>query len=76
MLLDANQIRFRLQAGEAVFFDNHRVMHARTAFSDPARHLQICNVSRESFHQKLRLAVRAQGCRDELRLKLPPGVCG
>ena len=73
---EANQVRFRLQPGEAVFFDNHRVMHARKAFSDPERHLQICNVAREQFHLKLRLAARACGCYDELRLKLPAGVCG
>ena len=76
MLDERNQLCFQLQAGDAVFFDNHRVMHSRKAFSDPERHLQICNVSREEFHQKLRLGLRAQGCHAELRQKLPAGVSG
>lgn len=51
----ANQLRFQLDAGDAVLFDNHRVLHARASFADPQRHLQICNVARETFHEQLRL---------------------
>ena len=76
MFDESNQLCFQLEAGDAVFFDNHRVMHSRKAFTDPERHLQICNVSREEFHQKLRLALREQGCHDELRQKWPAGVSG
>ena len=77
LMFDNNhQICFQLQAGDAVFFDNHRVMHSRKAFSDPERHLQICNVSREEFHQRLRLCLREQDRHDELRQKWPAGVSG
>ena len=76
MFDERNQLSFQLEAGDAVFFDNHRVMHARQAFTDPNRHLQICNVSREEFHQKLRLTLREQGFESELRQKWPAGVSG
>ena len=76
MFDEGNQLEFQLEAGDAVFFDNHRVMHSRQGFSDLDRHLQICNVSRETFHQKLRLTLREQGQLDELRLRLPAGVSG
>ena len=76
MLDKRNQLDFQLEAGDAVFFDNHRVMHARQGFADPDRHLQICNVTREGFHQKLRLTLREQGHLEELRQKWPAGVSG
>ena len=72
----ANQLCYPLEAGEAMFFDNHRVLHSRRAFTDLQRHLQICNVSREQFHQSLRLLARDLGFRDEARQFLPAGVCG
>jgi len=40
-----HQVRFRLEPGDCVVFDNTRVLHARTAFSDTdagTRHLQGC----------------------------------
>jgi gamma-butyrobetaine dioxygenase len=70
----ANQLRFQLRAGEAVLFDNHRVMHARAAFSDPQRHLQICNVDREIFHERLRLLASRLGYQAEADLVLAAGV--
>ncbi len=76
MFDESNQVCFQLEAGDAVFFDNHRVMHSRKGFSDLDRHLQICNVSRESFHQKLRLSLREQGHHDELAQKWPAGGSG
>ena len=39
------QLRFRLEPGDCVIFDNTRLLHARTAFKDGAgkgRHLQGC----------------------------------
>ena len=37
----ANQVSFRLQAGDMLFVNNHRVLHAREAFTpDGPRHLQ------------------------------------
>jgi gamma-butyrobetaine dioxygenase len=45
----AYELRFRLQAGEMMMFDNNRVLHGRTSF-DPAeghRQLQGCYVDRD-----------------------------
>ena len=70
----ANQLQFQLQAGEAVLFDNHRVMHARAPFSDPERHLQICNVDREVFHERLRLLAAKLGHAEEADQVLAAGV--
>ena len=68
----------RLEAGDGdtVFFDNRRVMHARRAFADPARHLRICNLSRDDFHQRPRLAAARLGFDAGARQVLPAGVSG
>eukprot|EP00128_Syssomonas_multiformis_P015169 Colp12_sorted_trinity150504_noHs@30642 len=53
----ASELRFRLQPGECVSFNNRRCLHARTAF-DPMsgrRHLQGCYVDYDEFHSKLNL---------------------
>jgi len=65
MLTRNNQIHFRLNAGDAVVFDNQRVLHARERYSDINGFLQICNVSRESFHERLRLLALKLGCNKE-----------
>lgn len=43
------ELRFRLQAGELMMFDNNRVLHGRTAFdpSEGHRHLQGCYIDRD-----------------------------
>jgi gamma-butyrobetaine dioxygenase len=76
MMDPVNQACFKLDVGEAVLFDNHRVMHARKAFSDPHRHMQICNISRESFHLKFRLTTHALGHTAEANQILAAGVAG
>jgi hypothetical protein len=74
MLTRKNQIHFRLNAGDAVVFDNQRVLHARESYSDINRFLQICNVSRESFHERLRLLAMKLGYNDEAHQVLSSGV--
>ncbi len=74
MMADENQLRLRLKPGEAVLFDNHRILHARTHFTDPNRFLQICSVPREDFHQRLRLLLEDQGFEEEARLVLAAGA--
>jgi len=74
MMSPQNQAQFRLNAGDSVLFDNHRVLHARTEFTDPSRFLQICNVSREAFHQNLRLLTRKMGFADEAEMILCSGA--
>jgi gamma-butyrobetaine dioxygenase len=68
------QLRFQLGAGEAVMFDNHRVLHARAEFGDPRRFLQICNVSRETFHERLRLLAAKLGLDAEANQVLAAGM--
>lgn len=55
-----------LAPGEALVFDNQRVLHGRTAFDgDPGRrHLRLCTVDRDQVHSALRL----------LRERLAPGT--
>jgi gamma-butyrobetaine dioxygenase len=58
----ANHLNLRLEPGDVVAYDNHRVLHGRTAF-DPRtgeRHLQGCYVNREDLESKLRLLNRQQ----------------
>ena len=73
-MVRSNQVRFVLQAGEAVIFDNHRVLHARGSFSNPSRFLQLCNVSREGFHERLRLLALQLGHHAEAHQTLSGGV--
>lgn len=48
-----NWLQIRLEAGDAVVLDNHRVMHARTGFAGH-RHLRQCHVDRDEFLSRLR----------------------
>ena len=74
MMAPENQVRIALQPGESALFDNHRVLHARTHFTDPERHLQICNVPREQFHERLRLLAEDLGYPEEARMVMPAGA--
>ena len=69
------QVKFRLESGDAVLFDNHRVLHSRTAFTGLQRHLQICSVNRDEFLSQLRVLGRKYG-RDSINLTLPRGALG
>jgi len=63
-----------LVPGEALVFDNQRVLHGRTAFDgDPGRrHLRLCTVDREQVHSTLRL-LRGELAPDREHEKLPAG---
>ena len=63
-----------LQPGEAIVFDNQRVLHGRTAFDgDPGRrHLRLCTVDRDQVHSALRL-LRERMAPGTEHLKLPVG---
>ena len=76
MLAAENQAEFLLGAGDAVLFDNQRVMHSRRGFSDPQRKLRICNVSREQFHERLRILAHRLGHEGESKMILAAGVNG
>lgn len=75
MTAPENQLQFQLQAGEAIMFDNHRVLHARAEFQGSERFLQICNVARETFHERLRLLAAKLDFDDEANAVLTAGVC-
>ena len=51
------EVRFLLHPGDIVVFDNQRVLHGRTAYDESMgeRHLRRCEVTREEFHNRLRL---------------------
>ncbi len=46
-----------LQPGDLVMFDNHRILHGRTAIGrqNQQRHLRYCSVNRDYFHSQRRL---------------------
>jgi gamma-butyrobetaine dioxygenase len=56
----SNRARFRLEAGDLLFLDNHRVLHGRTAFNSDAgrRHLQGCYLEHDGPDTMYRLARR------------------
>lgn len=53
-------ISFRLAAGQAMCFDNRRMLHGRTAFDPQSgpRHLQGCYVDRDMLASRLRVSMR------------------
>lgn len=48
--------RRRLAAGEAIVYDNQRVLHGRSAITGASsrRHLRLCTVDRDQVHSRLR----------------------
>lgn len=57
------QVRMKMPAGDALLFDNRRILHARTAF-DPAdgpRRLRSCYMERDTLHSNLRVLARKLG---------------
>ena len=60
-----NQFCVQLDAGNVVYFDIRRILHSSKGFRDLNRHLQICKLSRENLHQRVRLSARQQVFIDE-----------
>jgi gamma-butyrobetaine dioxygenase len=59
------QIEVRMEAGDVLVVDNHRVLHGRTAF-DPSRgsrHLQGCYIDHDGPETAWRLAMRRRAAR-------------
>jgi len=54
------KFRIKLQSGDAVAFDNHRVLHGRAGFNAALhpRHLQGCYINRDSLFSNLRVLHR------------------
>lgn len=55
-----NEIRFKMNTGDVVIFDNQRMTHGRTSFTGD-RHLRTAYVERDFFHSKLRVLSRRLG---------------
>lgn len=56
-------VRFKMAAGDGLFFDNRRVLHTRTAF-DPMsgpRRLRTCYMDRDTMHSNLRVLAAKLG---------------
>lgn len=64
----AHQVTFRLEPGDVMFMDNHRVLHGRTAF-DPSRgvrHLQGAYIDHDRPDTMYRLAIRRRAALDAM----------
>jgi gamma-butyrobetaine dioxygenase len=71
----ANTIRFKLNPGDVLVYDNHRVLHGRTWFDGTAsdRHLQNCTIDRDLVHGKFRELAQQLGAPDWNQI-LPAGL--
>lgn len=51
-----NQVRFKLNAGEALIYDNERILHGRTGYQlIGERHLQGCYSDKDGLYSKIRV---------------------
>ncbi len=56
---DENKVTFKLQSGDAMLFDNQRILHGRIGYeSSGQRHLQGCYADRDSLLSKLAVLSR------------------
>ena len=78
LLYDARfPFRYLMKPGDLHVFDNHRVLHGRTAFNvgQGTRHLQQCAVDRDEFHSNFRMLAKRLGEPDWAD-ELPGGAQG
>src|SRR5262249_50975184 len=62
------EVRIRLQAGDLVLFNNHRILHGRTAFnSSEPRHLQGCYLDHDGLLSNLTALERCMETENALR---------
>ena len=54
------ELKFKLKPGDIMMFDNHRLLHGRTAYdaNEGARHLQGCYLEFDATDGKLRHLAR------------------
>jgi gamma-butyrobetaine dioxygenase len=73
----ARQVRLRLRSGEALIFDNRRILHGRTAYSGGARWLKGCYADRDGLLSALAVLERDEaGARVEAALAPLAGAPG
>lgn len=69
-----NRVTIAVASGEALFFDNRRVLHGRAGFAAGGdRYMRSCHVEADEFHSRLRTLAAALG-RDGADPGLPHGV--
>jgi gamma-butyrobetaine dioxygenase len=70
----SNQLIVKIRAGEVLVFNNHRLLHGRTAFdaSKSFRHVRSANVDLDEFYSSLRVLYAELG-REELYMRFPQG---
>ena len=70
------EIRFMLEPGDILAYDNQRVIHGRALYDDSlgGRHLRSVEVSREEFHNRLRLLMAKLKRPDARSLSLARGA--
>lgn len=63
-----------LRSGDLMVFDNHRVLHGRTAFGADIqkRHIRQCHVDRADLHSAYRILARSFGEQDS-EVRFPAG---
>ena len=68
----------RLQPGEILIFDNHRVLHGYRALDGGIdnHRIQGCTVDREEFHNQLRCLGESLGYEPAAQMILPNGALG
>ncbi len=67
-------LQIRLDAGDMLIFNNHRLLHGRTRF-DPSsgRYVRSVHVDLDEFHSRLRVSLRQVNSQDEW-MNLGPGA--
>lgn len=67
-------LQFGAQPGQAILYDNQRVLHGRTAFTAEGgrRHMRLCTINRDQFHSRLR-RLREDHQRPGVDERLPAG---
>lgn len=67
-------LQFGAKPGQAILYDNQRVLHGRTAFTsdDGRRHMRLCTIDRDQFHSRLR-RLREDHQRPGVNERLPSG---
>ena len=70
----SNQLIVKIRAAEVLVFNNHRLLHGRTAFdaSKSFRHVRSANVDLDEFYSGLRVLYAELG-REELYMRFPQG---
>ena len=70
----AHQVVIPVAGGEALFFNNQRVLHGRLEFAaDGARYMRTCHVELDEFHSSLRTLAASVG-REGSDMNLPHGA--